>query len=260
MLFVLKVITATHFMNKIQHGRQFIVAGVVFFLSTCHCVYGQDTLLNKYGLWVIADTAVYSRTVRHNPAKEMTDLRKAVPGIQMDLRYSTRNNFMHQPLYPPLRTTWLRRPAALALAAVQTALKKQGLGLKIFDAYRPYSATEKMWEPVQDDRYAADPRKGSGHNRGTAVDLTIVQLKTGKVLDMGTTFDNFSDTAHHAFSNLPEKVLQNRLLLKTLMEQNGFKALDTEWWHYSLPDARAYELLNLSFAQLTALSKRKKRI
>jgi D-alanyl-D-alanine dipeptidase len=124
---------------------------------------------------------------------------------------------------------------------------QSGLGLKIFDAYRPYSVTEKMWEPVQDDRYAADPKKGSGHNRGVAVDLTIINLKNNEALDMGTGFDNFSDTAHHAFTNLPEDVLQNRLLLKNIMEQHGFKALDTEWWHYSLPNAKEFELMNISF-------------
>ncbi len=125
-----------------------------------------------------------------------------------------------------------------------------GLGLKIFDAYRPYSVTEKMWLPVQDDRYAADPKKGSGHNRGVAVDLTLIYLATGEELNMGTGFDNFSDTAHHAFTNLPEDILQNRLLLKKNMEQYGFKALDTEWWHYSLPNAKDFELLDIDFKKL----------
>jgi zinc D-Ala-D-Ala dipeptidase len=116
-----------------------------------------------------------------------------------------------------------------------------------------------MWEPVQDDRYAADPKKGSGHNRGTAADLTIIYLSTGKELPMGTGFDNFSDTAHHNFTGLPAEVLKNRALLKKTMEENGFKALDTEWWHYSLPNAKEYELLNLSFAALAKTKKRGKR-
>jgi D-alanyl-D-alanine dipeptidase len=210
--------------------------------------------LNKYGLWVLGSAAQLNKTIRQSPAKAMIDLKIKVPGIVLDLRYSGTNNFMHSNLYGTVSTTYLRKPAASALVKVQAALRQKGLGLKIFDAYRPYSVTEKMWEPVKDDRYAADPKKGSGHNRGVAVDLTIIRLKTGQELEMGTGFDNFSDTAHHDFQNLPALVLQNRLLLKNLMEVNGFKALDTEWWHYSLPDAKDYELLDIPFSEL----KRKK--
>lgn len=180
----------------------------------------------------------------------MLNLQYTIPSIVLDLRYATTNNFLHTRLYEPNATAYLRKPAALALARVQTILKAKGLGLKIFDAYRPYHVTEKIWLPVQDERYASNPAKGSGHNRGAAVDLTIINLATGKELPMGTEFDNFSDTAHHQFTNLPANVLQNRQLLKQLMEANGFKALDTEWWHYSLSNARDYELLDIPFAEL----------
>lgn len=217
----------------------------------------QDTLLNKYGLWVIKDTAVYRATVNNNAAKEMIDIKQAIPGIALDLRYATTNNFLKTKLYPPIRTTYLRHKAAASLTLVQKELNEKGYGLKIFDAYRPYTATEEMWEPIQDDRYTADPKKGSGHNRGAAVDLTIVNLKTKKELDMGTGFDNFSDTAHHDFTALPQDVLQNRLLLKTVMEKYGFKLFETEWWHYFLPDIKDYELLDLSFEDLRRLVKKK---
>lgn len=116
-----------------------------------------------------------------------------------------------------------------------------------------------MWELVKDDRYAADPKKGSGHNRGIAVDLTIIDLKTKEELAMGTGFDNFTDSAHHDFSALPVDVLQNRLLLKNTMEKYGFKALETEWWHYALPNSSEYELLDLSFDDLKKLSKKQRR-
>lgn len=230
---------------------EFALLCCVVFLLTPFFAHSQDTVLNKYGLWVISDVKVLQKTIRKNPVKQMVDVKTQVPGIILDLRYCTAGNFMQLPLYPPLTTTWLRRPAADSLKVIQSALKKSGLGLKIFDAYRPYSVTEKMWEPVQDDRYAADPKKGSGHNRGVAVDLTIINLQTMEELDMGTGFDNFSDTAHHAFTSLPEAVLQNRLLLKNIMEQHGFKALDTEWWHYYLPNAKDYELLDVSFNTLS---------
>jgi D-alanyl-D-alanine dipeptidase len=125
-----------------------------------------------------------------------------------------------------------------------------GLGLKIFDAYRPYSVTVKFWELVKDERYVANPAKGSGHNRGIAVDLTIIDLKTGKELDMGTGFDNFTDTAHHTFTSLPEEVLHNRLLLKSTMEKYGFIALESEWWHYYLANGNTFELLDIEFKKL----------
>ncbi|HMO60947.1 MAG TPA: D-alanyl-D-alanine dipeptidase [Ferruginibacter sp.] len=201
-------------------------------------------------LKVIRDTAVFKKTVSRDTGKQMTDVKKAVPGIVVDLRYAGVNNFLARPIYPALSTTWLRKKAAAALAKVQARLQAQGLGLKIFDAYRPYTATVQMWQQVQDERYAADPKKGSGHNRGIAVDLTLVDLHTGAELDMGTGFDNFTDTAHHDFTALPLPVLQNRLLLKRVMEDNGFVALPTEWWHYALPDAQRYELLDIPFSYL----------
>src|SRR5690606_37409302 len=126
------------------------------------------------------------------------------------------NNFMKKRMYPAnTRHTFLRAPAAWALARVQQELSIQGYSLKIFDAYRPYSVTVAFWEPIKDERYVANPAKGSGHNRGLAVDLTIVETSTGKELDMGTGFDNFTDTAHHAFTkNLSPEVQKARALLK----------------------------------------------
>lgn len=237
-------------MYKIMHRFGIHAILILIFLFTQAYAQAQDTVLNKYGLWVISTNAQLAKTVKKDPSKAMADLKTAIPGIVLDLRYATANNFMHTKLYPAITSTSMRKPAVQALQKVQQALNKKGMGLKIFDAYRPYSVTEKMWEPVKDDRYAADPKKGSGHNRGVAVDLTIIYLKTKQELDMGTGFDNFSDTAHHDFKNLPAQVLQNRSLLKSLMEANGFKALDTEWWHYSLPNAKDFELLDIPFSEL----------
>jgi zinc D-Ala-D-Ala dipeptidase len=218
-------------------------------------LFAQHTTLNKYGLWVIHSKTVLQKTIGNNVLKKMIDLQKAIPGITLDLRYASANNFMQEKLYPPLTTTYLRKSAILALQKVQAELKIKNLGLKIWDAYRPYSVTEKMWEPVKDDRYAADPKFGSGHNRGIAVDVTIIDFTDNKELDMGTGFDNFSDTAHHGFKFLPEKILQNRILLKSTMEKYGFKALDTEWWHYYLPDIKQYELLDVPFGTLRKLNR-----
>lgn len=190
----------------------------------------------------------YRKQVKADSNKKMVELKSAIPGMVYDLRYATSNNFMHRLMYPSkTRFTFLRLVAVKALQNAQSKLHEMGLGLKVFDAYRPYAVTEKFWELVHDERYVANPARGSGHNRGTSVDLTIFNLNSGLELDMGTGFDNFTDTAHHSFTDLPESVLQNRLLLKSTMEQNGFKALETEWWHYSLPQSSQYELLNLGF-------------
>jgi len=241
------------FNNKIILRFQSVLIFGIVFMSAPFCAVSQDTVLNKYGLWVINSPAMLKKTIQHDPSKAMIDLKKKIPGIVLDLRYAGTNNFMQRQLYPAITTTYLRKTAIDSLEIIQRELNEEGFGLKIFDAYRPYSVTELMWEPVKDDRYAADPKKGSGHNRGVAVDLTVINLDTREELKMGTGFDNFSDTAHHAFTNLPEEILQNRLLLKNIMEKHGFKALDTEWWHYYLPNAKDYELMDISFKQLKNL-------
>lgn len=215
---------------------------------------------SRYGVATVKDPAWYLRSIQQEPGKEMVELKKLMPELIYELHYASTDNFTRQLLYPAhTRHTYLRRPAAEALAAVAAALKKENLGLKIFDAYRPYSVTMKFWELIHDDRYVADPSKGSGHNRGLAIDLTIIDLVTGKELDMGTGFDNFSDTAHHTFMHLPVPVLDNRKKFRSIMEQHGFRAFETEWWHYAWPNDKDYEVLDLSFAQLKSLTGKRKR-
>ncbi|MER3463654.1 MAG: peptidase M15, partial [Chitinophagaceae bacterium] len=182
--------------------------------------------------------------------KPMIEVRTAIPGVEYDLRYATRSNFTGEKLYKSGKYTFLRSAVIEALMSVQEELRQKKLTLKIFDAYRPYTVTKKMWGLIHDERYVADPSKGSGHNRGIAVDLTIADASTGKELNMGTDFDNFTDTAHQTFKYLPATVLENRMLLKNLMEQYGFKALETEWWHYSWPNNHNYEVLDIDFKKL----------
>lgn len=202
-------------------------------------------------LQIIHDWKEYRHQVKEDPSKQMVELSKFIPGIVYDLRYATTNNFMKRQMYPAsTEVTFLRLPAAQALKKVQDELATKGLGLKIFDAYRPYSVTVQFWELVKDERYVANPVKGSGHNRGIAVDLTIIDLKSGGELDMGTGFDNFTDTAHSNFQHLNKNVLENRRLLRSLMEKNGFKILDTEWWHFYIPGSDRYEVLDLPFKKL----------
>lgn len=226
-----------------------------FFLFCTQYSIAQELKTSSYGVSYIASEKSYKHTLKKDNQKQMVELKTKMPGLVYDLRYATVNNFVKLPLYPVTTTsTFLRLPAANALQQVQMELKQKGWGLKIFDAYRPYSVTIQFWELIKDERYVANPAKGSGHNRGLAVDLTIVDLKTGMELDMGTDFDHFTDTAHHSFTQLNATVLQNRKLLKDVMLKYGFTALETEWWHYYWPNNRNYEVLDLDFKKLKKLS------
>ncbi len=217
----------------------------------------NKVLTNEFGLQVAREGKSYCLTLQTDTDKRMVDVASYVPGIKTDFKYATVDNFTHKKLYKK-PVAYLRLPAAKALAAVQRELNAQGFALKIFDAYRPYSVTKEMWRVVPDERYAANPAKGSGHNRGAAVDITLIDLKTGEELPMPTPFDDFTERAHHNYLNLPGKVIQNRKLLRTTMEKHGFLALDTEWWHYFLPEAsRKYDLLDLNFRQMKRIVRKK---
>jgi D-alanyl-D-alanine dipeptidase len=200
---------------------------------------------------VIEKKSEYKSLVRKDPDQALIELRTVIENPVYDLRYATSQNFTGQALYPlGTRFCYLRKPAAEALSRVAASLRKKGWGLKIFDAYRPFGVTELFWKLIGDERYVANPAKGSGHNRGIAVDLTLIDLHTQQELDMGTGFDNFSDTAHHSFTDLPATVLQNRKLLREEMIAQGFVALETEWWHYSLPNGAKFGLLNIPFKKI----------
>lgn len=238
---------------KIAHPPNiFFYVIVIFFVAPPACA--QQMKISEYGVPVLDNVHDYQQLAGKDSARKMVELKSLIPGIVYDLRYATANNFMHKRMYPAKTSqTFLRTPAAHALAKVQQLLSVKGYGLKIYDAYRPYSVTVSFWEPIKDERYVANPAKGSGHNRGLAVDLTIIDLKTGKELDMGTDFDNFTDSAHHSFTkHFPPAVGVARTLLKMAMEENGFTALETEWWHYYWPNNLDYEVLDIPFRKLAA--------
>ncbi len=232
-------------------NRFYIKATLLLIFSTFRLavVTAQDTGYTRPPLTDKWD--VYKNQVKNDSSKKMIELKSCIPGIVYDLRYATTNNFMHRLMYPATtKNTFMRQPAVAALQKVQAELNQKGLGLKVFDAYRPYSVTVKFWELVKDERYVANPSKGSGHNRGIAVDLTIIYLANGHELNMGTGFDNFTDTAHHTFTKLPEDILQNRELLRSTMEKYGFKAFESEWWHYFLAEGNRFEILDIDFNKL----------
>ncbi|UYQ91527.1 M15 family metallopeptidase [Chitinophaga horti] len=209
----------------------------------------QDIPANKYGLKVVSDLALYQRMVAKDANMRMVNLETLIPGIKKDIRYATANNFTKQQLYRQA-LVFLRLPVAKALLEAQRELNRLGYGFKIFDGYRPYEVTEKMWAIVPDDRYAANPANGSGHNRGAAVDLTLIYLETGKEVVMPTDFDDFTEKAYHNYPLKDSAVAANRGLLKTIMEKHGFTALETEWWHYFFRDHKKYPLMDIRFEEL----------
>lgn len=206
---------------------------------------------------VINNVRTYKLSIKGDSTKWMVLVQKIITQAVVQLKYAEKNNFTGTVLYTDT-TAFLRYSAAIALKNVNDDLALLGLGIKVFDAYRPYSVTKKMWNLVHDERYAANPLKGSGHNRGAAVDVTIVKKSSNEELEMPTPFDDFTEKAHHNYMSLPKQVLENRSLLRNVMVKNGFVALETEWWHYSLPKAsERYELLDLSFEQLKQLTSEK---
>jgi len=211
--------------------------------------YGQEIPVNKYGLQVVADTHLYQAQTEKDSANALVNIQTYIPGIIIDVRYATENNFAKTKFYESGKV-FLRLPAAVALKKIQTELLKQNLSLKIFDAYRPYSITEKMWEFVHDERYAASPKTGSRHNRACAVDVSLVELTTKTELEMPTPYDDFTEKAHHDYNDLPENILKNRELLKAIMGNYGFAPLDSEWWHYDFIGWKNFELLDIPFEEL----------
>lgn len=170
---------------------------------------------------------------------QWTELIRLDSSIQLDIRYATADNFVGQVMYGCPRC-FLRPEAALAVLAAHQELRKENLGLKMFDCYRPRDVQWKLWEIMPKPGFVADPRTGSIHNRGGAVDLTIVN-GNGEELDMGTAFDFFGPEANHNYQNLPDTVLTNRYKLKTLLQKHGFSPIRSEWWHYNFR-GQQYEL------------------
>lgn len=161
----------------------------------------------------------------------LVNIQKIDPSILVELRYATKNNFTGRVVYD-FTECFLVEKAAFALAEVQEDLQKKGLGLKVWDGYRPFKAQELFWELVPDERYVANPKKGGSHTKGIAVDVTLVD-SSGKELPMPSHFDDFSQKAHGDYEEASPEEIRNREILRKAMEKRGFLALPTEWWHFS---------------------------
>ena len=159
-----------------------------------------------------------------------------------DMKYATEDNFLKAKVYD-CAECFLRFKTVKALVKANTKFIKKGYYIKIYDCYRPLDIQKRMWKIVSNPEYVADPAKGSIHNRGGAVDITLVDAD-GKELDMGTSFDFFGPEASHYFDNLSDEVKQNRALLKRIMKKSNFNSFDSEWWHYNLKNASKDKVAN----------------
>lgn len=171
------------------------------------------------------------------------DISQAAPSIRVDIRYATADNFTKTVLYPVNRCL-LRPSVAQRLARVQEDLRASGLGLKVWDCYRPLSIQKKLWALVPDPRYVADPNKGSRHNRGAAVDATLVDVR-GRESEMPTIYDDFSERAHRDFQGASPQAAANRSILEKAMAARGFAGLSTEWWHFDAPGWQDFPIEDL---------------
>lgn len=181
---------------------------------------------------------------------DLVDVTKVNKNICVDIRYTTADNFTKQVLYSCAKA-YLRKKVAGKLDKVQKDLEVAGLGLKVWDAYRPLSAQIKMWEVKPDANYVANPERGSKHNRGASVDVTLVNLKTGKELKMPTEFDDFTDKSKVAYNDgTSDAAQQNRDFLQHTMTRNGFLSYKNEWWHFNDSEWETYPLLDIDFEDL----------
>jgi len=187
--------------------------------------------VSKYGLSVVRGAQVYKKIVELDPDNLLVDLRNIIPDAIFDVRYATDNNLIGRPLYPTA-DVFMRKPAALALRQVHENLKQLGFGLVFHDGYRPYEITVLFYEEIKDTTYVADPRKGSRHNRGMAIDLSMYDLKTGKIVAMPSEYDETTERAHHDYMEGDKVALRNRQILKDAMLDMGFEIYPYEWWHY----------------------------
>lgn len=182
---------------------------------------------------------------------DLVDLSALDPAIRLDIRYATARNFLGVPLYTQPRA-FLQRPAAESLLRAHRALLRQGYGLLIHDAYRPWWVTKVFWEatPPAQREFVADPAQGSRHNRGCAVDLTLYDVQTGEAVRMPGLYDEMSERSYPDYAGGSERQRALRDLLRAAMETAGFEVYESEWWHFDYADWRDYPILNLDFEDL----------
>jgi D-alanyl-D-alanine dipeptidase len=185
--------------------------------------------------------------------KRLVELVRLDPNIKLDMRYATTNNFTGRVLYNEARA-FLANPAAQAVSRASKMAQADGFGLTIFDAYRPWRITKKLWDatPVGPKKeYVANPKRGSKHNRGCAVDLSLHDLRSGQLVEMPSGFDDFSEKAHRDFMGASETAMANRARLARYLEAEGFVGLSNEWWHFDFTGWEQFPVMDIPFNKIT---------
>lgn len=182
---------------------------------------------------------------------ELRELVKLDPTIKLDIRYAKRNNFLGRPVYKEARA-FLQKPAAEALVRAHQKLREKGYGIVVFDGYRPWSVTKIFWDVTPQDKkiFVADPSQGSRHNRGCAVDLSLFELATGKIVQMPSEYDEMTERAHINYACATPEAKHLREMLRSAMESEGFAVYEPEWWHYDYKDWKQYPIQNIPFSKI----------
>src|SRR5262249_23751852 len=201
----------------------------------------------RAGLAATAAALLLAATPGARGDAPLVDAAAVIPDLIVDLRYATANNFLKRQLYPEGARCLLLSSAAQRLAQAAERLRARGLRIKVYDCYRPLSVQWQMWKVMPQPGYVADPRKGSNHNRGAAVDLTLA-TSSGSEVEMPTPFDTFSPASHHGAGASPAAA-RNREELRQAMEEAGFQKNPMEWWHYELPHAQRLPILDVSLGE-----------
>lgn len=184
-------------------------------------------------------------------ATDLVELITLDPTFKLDIRYATSNNFAGRPVYTEARA-FLQRPAALQLIEVNKELKPLGYGLLIFDGYRPWSVTKTFWDitPKEDKKFVANPKDGSRHNRGCAIDVTLFDLATGNAVPMTGEYDEMTERSYPDYKGGTEEQRKMRELLRSKMEAHGFRVYEYEWWHFDFQGWEAYRIQNIQFSEI----------
>ena len=184
---------------------------------------------------------------------DLVELVTLDPTIKLDIRYATTNNFVGRPVYTEARA-FLQRPAAQALVAAHRALEEKGYGLLVFDGYRPWAVTKLFWDvtPRAKREFVANPKEGSKHNRGCAVDLSMYDLRTGAEVPMPSAYDEMSPRAYPSYAGGTAEERERRDLLRSAMEAQGFTVEPNEWWHFNCKEWREYPILDIPFSAIAS--------
>ena len=181
----------------------------------------------------------------------LVEVKTLIPDAVVDLRYATPDNFMKKQVYPSDARCLLLEPSAQKLKRAAETLRQQGFRLRLYDCYRPHAVQWELWKVMPKPGFVANPKTGSNHNRGGAVDLSLVTLDGGDV-EMPTPYDTFSRAAYQGYAGGTEASRKHREILRAAMTAEGFTINRMEWWHYDLPDARKYPLRDESFSAADA--------